>query len=820
MSLWKQLMSKQLLTAALVLVVAIDAAAQGDFSSVKSIHVDPAEVTLQDQQQLLVSGKLSDAKQGETADFTGQATYESSDPKIATVSPKGLITPRSLGKVQIRVRLGPLEKQVAITVTSPARDVEFNTDVIGALSRAGCNQGACHGSPQGKSGFRLSLRGFDPALDFNSIVRGSFGRRTNVVHPARSLVLRKALGQVPHQGGIRFKTTDSAYLTLKNWIDQGCRPSEKSRNLAQLEVIPSARRLPASHPRQQIIALAHFDDGTIRDVTRLAVFTSNNQDAATVTREGLVEFQRTAESSLLVRYLDKIVSSRLTYVRRDPKFVFRNPKQMNYVDEHIFAQQRELQIQPAEKSSDAVFLRRVSLDVIGTLPTAEEARAFLDSKDSNKRSKLIDQLLQRDEYAAFWALKWADIMRGSDVTISRRGVFSFHRYLKKQFAQDRPFDQFAKEILTGLGSTLDNPPANFFRVCRTPDVMAEAMSQLFLGVRIGCAKCHNHPFESITQSDYYGFAAYFSRVKFKGTQFGLDDEIVYLSRRDEVRHPLTNQNVPPAAFGKAAGELSPDDDRREKLAEWLTSPDNRFFARSTVNRLWYHLLGRGIVEPVDDFRNTNPPSNPELLDALAADFAKQQYRIKPILRVILNSQTYQLSSQPAAKQSPNAADPASYFSHAQVRMLTGEQILDAISSATGIPARFKGYPYGTRAIDLAEGAVDHSFLQAFSKPVRDVTCECARDTDPSISQIIHLLNNPEISGNITSPKSRGNRWLKSGKSDSELLELIYLSTLSRRPNDTEKQLAARFLATIESREAGFADLQHALININEFLLRH
>jgi len=820
MSHWKQFMSKQLLATALVMAVAIDAAAQGNPSSVKSIRVDPAEVTLQDQQQLLVSGQLSDAKKSETADFTSQATYESSDPKIATVSSKGLITPQGTGKVQVVVKLGSLQQTVAVTVTSPARDVEFDTDVIAALSRAGCNQGACHGSPQGKSGFRLSLRGFDSTLDFNSIVRDSFGRRTNVLGPANSLILRKALGQVPHQGGIRFKSTDTAYLTLKNWIAQGCKPSPDSRKLLRLEVIPSARRLPASYPRQQIIALAHFDDGTIRDVTRLAVFTSNNQDAATVTEEGLVEFQRTAESSLLVRYLDKIVSSRLTYVRRDPKFAFRNPKPANYVDEHIFAQQRELQIQPAENSSDDAFLRRVSLDVIGTLPNAEEARQFLDSKDPNKRSKLIDELLQRDEYASFWAVKWADIMRGSDVTISRRGVFSFHRYLKKQFAQDRPFDQFAKEILTSLGSTLDNPPANFFRVCRTPDVMAEAMSQLFLGVRIGCAKCHNHPFESITQSDYYGFAAYFSRVKFKGTQFGLDDEIVYLSRRDEVRHPLTNQNVPPAAFGKAIGELSPDIDRREKLADWLTSPDNKFFARSTVNRLWYHLLGRGIVEPVDDFRNTNPPSNPELLDALAADFAKQQYRIKPVLRVILNSQTYQLSSHPAAKQSPNAADPAAYFSYAQVRMLTGEQILDAISSATGIPAQFKGYPSGTRAIGLAEGAVDHTFLQAFSKPVRDVTCECARDTDPSISQILHLLNNPEISGNITSPKSRGNHWLKSGKNNSELLELIYLSTLSRRPNDAEKQLAAKYLATIESREAGFADLQHALINSNEFLLRH
>ena len=815
-------MSKQLVALVLTLAAAVGGTAKGEPPPIDSLRVEPAEVTLLDQQQLLVSGKLSGAGNGEFADFTREATFESRAPNVATVSPAGLITPRGPGKTEIRVRVGSLEKTVVVTVAGDGqvRDVEFATDVIAALNRAGCNQGACHGSPQGKGGFRLSLRGFDPAFDFTSLVRESFGRRTNTIQAENSLILQKALGRIPHQGGIRFKRTDSAYLTLKNWIDQGCRPSAVSRKLVRLEVIPSARRLPESHPRQQIIALAHFEDGTVRDVTRLAVFTSNNQDAATVTREGLVEFQRTAESSLLVRYLDKIVGSRLTYVRRDPRFVFRSPKAANYVDEHIFARQRELQIQPAELTSDAAFLRRASLDVIGTLPTVEEARRFLDSKDPKKRSMLIDELLQRDEFAAFWALKWADIMRGSTVTSSQRGVFSFHRYLLKQFREDRPFDQFARETLTGLGSTLNNPPANFFRVCRTPDVMAESMSQLFLGVRIGCAKCHNHPFESITQDDYYGFAAYFARVKFKGTQFGLDDETVYLTRRDEVRHPLTNQNVAPAAFGQAVGELSPDDDRREKLTEWLTSPDNPYFARSIVNRLWYHLLGRGIVEPVDDFRNTNPPSNPELLDALAADFAKHGYRIKPILRVILNSQTYQLSSEAAANQSPHAADSAAYFSHAQVRMLTGEQILDAISSATGIPAKFEGYPNGTRAIELAEGAVDHSFLQAFSKPVRDVTCECARDSDPSISQIIHLLNNPEIAANVTSPTSRGNRWLKSGKSDAEMLELLYLSTLSRRPSITEKQLATKYLATIGSREAGFADLQHALINSNEFLLRH
>ena len=806
----------------LAVVFGTELALADELVEVELLHVQPGTIVLHDSQQLLVSAKLRGAQGSEVADLTRDASYKSLDTKVAVVSTTGLVSRKGPGTAEIRVRVGELEQRVTVVVAASdqAQTVDFETDVIAALSRAGCNQGACHGSPQGKSGFRLSLRGFDPALDYNSLARSSFGRRTNPMHADQSLVLRKALGQTPHQGGVRFKTTDPAYTTLRNWIKQGCRLSTESRKLTKLQVIPADRQLAESHPRQQIVALAHFDDGTVRDVTRSAVFTSNDQDAASVTRNGLVQFQRTAEASLLIRYLDKIVGSKMTYVRRDTEFVHQSPKSVNYVDEHIFARQRKLQVQPAQTTKDSVFLRRVFLDVIGTLPTAEQAKRFLDSPEENKRAKLIDDLLGRDEYAPFWALKWADIMRGSSVTISRRGVFSLHRYLLKQFREDRPFDQFARETLTGLGSTLDNPQANFARVCRTPDAMAEAMSQLFLGVRIGCAKCHNHPFESITQGDYYGFAAYFARVKFKGTQFGLDNEIVYLDRRTEVRHPLTNENVSPAAFGVAAGEIAADDDRREKLVAWLTSPENPYFARSTVNRLWFHLLGRGIVEPVDDFRKTNPPSNPELLDALAADFIKHGYRMKPILRRILNSQTYQLDSQTTLKQSPRAADPVRYFSQAQVRMLTGEQILDAISTATGLPARFEGYPVGTRAIELAEGAVDHSFLQAFSKPVRDVTCECARDSDPSISQVIHLLNNPEISANITSPQSRTNRWLKAGKSDEDLLELLYLSTLSRRPTAAERQVAAKYLGKVESREAGFADLQHALINSNEFLLRH
>lgn len=607
------------------------------------ISVEPTKFELvgsRAQQQLLATGHFSDRV--EQFDLTREVRFESRSPNIAVVTSDGLVLPRGFGTAEIVARHSGVEVIATVTVRNfgTADPIDFNTDVLAALSRAGCNSGACHGSPQGKNGFRLSLRGFDPTLDFTTLARETFGRRTNPQAPDDSLILRKGLGQIPHQGGIRFLSADTTYQALRMWISEGCLPSATERTLQRLEVIPKQRRLAAEHPTQQLIAIAHFDDGSTRDVTDLAVFTSNDDAEASVSTSGLVEFSGTAEATFLVRYLGQIVGARLTCVQPDEQFKYRSPRVNNFVDKSVFDHQRQLQILPAELATDEVFLRRAFLDTIGTVPTAEEAVAFLDSIEPDKRNLLIDQLLQRDEFAVFWAMKWADVMRGSDVTISKRGVHSFHRYLVDRFQHDRPFDEFTRETLTSLGNTLNRPAANFHRVARTPEDAAEAMSQLFLGVRIGCAKCHNHPFEAIAQDDYYGFAAYFSRVKFKGQQFMRDDEIVYLDRRTEVRHPITGKNVEPVAFGESPGELSPDDDRRKKLVEWLLKPDNPYFARSIVNRLWFHLIGKGIVDPVDDFRDTNPPSNAELLDQLAAAFVANGFRIKPVLRVILNSSTY------------------------------------------------------------------------------------------------------------------------------------------------------------------------------------
>jgi hypothetical protein len=702
------------------------------------------------------------------------------------------------------------------TAADPA--TSFRRDVIAALSRAGCNSGACHGSPQGKNGFRLSLRGQDPTLDYATLVREVGGRRVNLTTPEDSLFLLKATGRVSHGGGTAIGRSEPAYRMLARWVAEGCR-DDKPSALVKLEVTPGAKRLPVEQPSIQLAVRAHFADGSQLEVTDFAVFTSSDVATAPVSRSGQVTFQRTGEVSILVRYLTEITSARLSWVKPDPAYTFRGPTPANAIDELVFAKQKELQLNPAAVASDEVFLRRVYLDVIGTLPTPDEARTFLDSKEPDKRAKLIDRLLDREEYALFWAMKWADVLRGSPVTISERGVHSFHRYLVRSMADDKPMTQFARELLTGTGNTLNKPAANFYRVTRTPEEAGEAAAQLFMGVRVQCARCHSHPFENISQADYYGLAAFFARVQFRGTQFGLDDEIVYLERNRELNNPITRKPQPPVAFGSPAGQLGPDDDRREKFADWLTDPKNKYFSPSIANRAWFHLMGRGIVDPVDDFRDTNPPSNPELLALLSKDFAKNGYRLKPLLRTILNSKTYQLASE-LPPQSPNAASPDRYFAAAQTRMLTAEQILDAVSDATGVPEKFKGYPLGTRAIGLPEGGINHPFLMSFSKPVRDVICECAREDDPALPQVLHLLNNAGLLAKVKSPNSRISGWLKAGKDDEWILEQIYLATLSRRPTAHEKQLLEKHLAAMKDRSAGFQDVQHALLNLNEFLLRH
>jgi hypothetical protein len=794
---------------------------RAEIASIDAITVQPAEIVLDGSrasQRVLVTGRHRSSLE---SDLTALAAYQTLDPSVVSVTSEGVVSARGSGATTLVVQYAGREARARVRVErfGPPRPVDFRTEVVAALARGGCNQGACHGSPQGKGGFRLSLRGLDPEHDYATLTRETFGRRTDIFEPPASLILQKATIRVPHQGGRRFQTGDAAYRLLRDWIAQGCRPAMSATQLTALEILPSGRYLHAASPRQQLVVRARFDDGSVRDVTDLVVFSSSNEADAPVTPQGLVTFRRTAETVIVVRYLERIETVPLTYVRTDPNFVAAPPPTVNEIDKCVFDSHRRLQLHAARDVEDPVFLRRAYLDLIGTLPTPEEVVRFLDSTDSSKRSKLIDALLERDELASFWALKWADIMRGNREAITERGVHNFHRYLVTQFAADRPFNQFARAVLTSRGNTIHTPAANFYRITRTPEEAAESAAQLFLGVRIQCAKCHNHPFEALTQKDYYGLAAFFARVRLKGQRFGLDDEVVFLADEGEVTEPTHGKLQAPYAFGTQFEARDPDD-RRQHLADWLTTADNRYFARATANRVWAHLVGRGIVEPVDDFRDSNPPSNPDLLNALAAAFVRSGFRIRPLIRLIMNSATYQRSAEPPARVSPYGSDPERYFTSAVVRILTAEQILDAICSATGVPEKFPGYPSGIHAIEIAEGEIPNQFLRAFTKPVRNDACDCARETEPSLNQVIHLINNADILAKIESPENRLALAAKAGKTTKELVELAFLATLSRRPKGKETALALDHIAKTSDRLVGLRDLQHALINSNEFLLRH
>ncbi len=701
------------------------------------------------------------------------------------------------------------------------RPVSFRRQVIATLTKAGCNAGSCHGTPSGKNGFRLSLRGYLPDLDFDSLTHDMQDRRTNPLDADRSLILLKATGQVPHEGGKRFEVGSQQFNMLRHWIAAG-RPSDLATapRLERLESSPPRRVLGDADPAQPLTIIGYFSDGTSADVTSLACFSSSDAETASVSADGVVTSHKMGEVAILVRYLDSSVTSRLTFLRDLPGFVWPDSPRQNYIDQHVFAKLEQLRLPPSPLASDEEFLRRAYLDVCGVLPTPDEARRFLADTSAAKWATLIDALLERPEYADFWSLKWADKLGCNNRFVGAAGAYKYRRWIRDAVASNRPFDEWVRELVTATGPNYSKPASGFYRRVRDPDSRVETVAQLFLGVRVQCARCHNHPFERWTQDDYFGLAAFFPRVKYKdGENFiGIynKEEVVYLDRAGEVTHPRTGQTVSPKFLGGAAAEVSDGADRRAALAEWMTRPDNPFFARTAVNRVWFHLLGRGIVEPVDDFRDSNPPANDELLAALAADFADHGFDTKRLIRTIMNSRTYQLSSRP---NSFNEQDDK-YFSHAALRLLSAEQLLDTISQVTGSPERFAGLPLGMRAAELPDGEFYHRFLRAFGQPQRSSACECEREGDSTLTQALHLIGGRVVHNKLRSADGRVQTLAASNKSDSELIDELYLAALSRFPRDDERQLGlAHFQSTADRRQA-LEDLTWAVINSKEFLFQH
>ena len=774
------------------LVLPIGGGSRADGAELQRVSVEPSTFKLtgvRERLQLVVTGHYAD---GSTKDLTDRVEYRAADTQVAEVV-GSVVQPRGDGKTTVSAALAGSqiagEAVVEVEGQGDPQPVSFAFDMLPALSKQGCNAGACHGSPSGKGGFRLSLRAFDPKLDQETLIREEFGRRTNPLDPDASLLLRKPLMQTPHGGGRQMRKSDAPYEVMRDWIAEGCRldPDDAARCVG-LDVLPGEQRV-LRHPawRQQLTVLARFSDGAVRDVTPLSVFTSSDEQVASVSPGGVVTGNQRGEAAIVVRYLEFIESKFLTFVRDVDGFAWTDPPQSNYIDKHVHDKLRQLQYLPSPICEDEEFLRRVYLDVVGTLPSLEQTRAFLADPSAGKRSALIDELLERVEHAEFWALKWGDVLRLTSGQVGADGVHKYHRWIVQATRDNMPYDQFARELLTATGSTLANPPANFYRTAGDPFDCVETISQLFLGARLQCAKCHNHPFERWTQDNYYGMAAFFNRVQRTKSRRG-DELFIWASDSGDVTQPRTGQKMAPWAPG--AEQLSDARDRRHAFVEWLTAADNPYFAKIEVNRIWSHLLGRGIVEPSDDFRDSNPPANAALLDALAADFVRHRYDRRHIIRTILNSNTYQASYKPL----PMNEGDTKYFSHFQPRMLSAEQLLDAICRVTGVPESFSGLPAGTRATQIpAPDLVKSEFLKAFGQPERQTACACERSSESNLGMAIQFFNGDLIHGKISSSAARFRQGETAGKDDAEIVEELYLAAVCRAPTSVELETAAKHI---------------------------
>lgn len=715
----------------------------------------------------------------------------------------------------------PAPPATAAVPADVSGEVNFELDVMPVLTAAGCNAGACHGKSRGQNGFQLSLLGFDPDFDFATITQNAHGRRVFPAAPDNSLLLRKASLRLPHGGGERLKRDSPAYETLRRWIAVGMpRAGATAPTLARISLEPTEHVLSPGQS-EQLRVLAHYSDGSIRDVAALSDFQSN-EPAAVAVEHGVVKAgQRAGEATLMVRYMNKIATWNTAIpqssVVESEQYV-RLPRK-NFIDTHAWDKLERLGVLPSEPASDATFLRRAYLDVIGRLPTADEARAFLTSSNPAKREELVDALLDRPEYVDFWANKWADLLRPNPYRVGIKPTFVFDAWIRDALRRNMPYDQFVRELITAQGSTWRNGAATLFRDRRTPDEITPIVSQLFLGIRLECAKCHHHPFEVWSQDDFYSLAAYFARVAHKGEAISSPisggEEIVYVAPTGSVTHPITQKVLEPRPlFGKAR-PIEPGEDPREALAAWITSSDNTYFAQTAVNRVWADLMGRGLVDPVDDLRATNPPSNPALLAALADDFRQQGYDLKKLVRRIMTSHVYALSSAP---NESNVADTRNYARHYRQR-LRAEVLLDAVSDVTGIPEELGGMPAESRSMEIWTHRVGSLFLDAFGRPDGNQDPPYERVSDATVVQALHLMNAPDLHLKVTHNDGRAARIAAGEKTTAEIVDELYLAIYSRFPSDDERQAVTAVFERASDRRAATEDLMWALVNTPEFIFK-
>lgn len=700
----------------------------------------------------------------------------------------------------------------------------FELDIQPILTARSCNSGGCHGKSRGQNGFALSLLGFDTEMDFHAIVKEARGRRLFPAAPENSLLLLKATGALPHGGGIRIDPEGADYQQLLQWIREGTpRVRESDPKLESISISPEPHSLVAG----QEVALsvtAHYSNGTFRDVTETCAYQSNEASVIAVKPNGkLLAGTIPGEATIMARYMGHIAtwSSAIPRPESVAADVYANLPKNNFIDELVYGKLSQLNILPSEGCDDSQFARRAFMDLVGRLPTAAEARAFLESKESNKRQLLINELLERPEYADFWANKWADLLRPNPYHVGIKATLSLDGWLRDAFRRNKPYDQFVRELLTAQGSTWRNGAVTIFRDRRRPEELVTISSQLFLGVRLECAKCHQHPFEVYGQNDFYGLAAFFSRVQFKGQGISAPisggEEMVHVGAEGSVQHPLTQEKVPLKTLKGPVVDVPAGDDPREALVAWMTATENPYFAHVAVNRVWADLFGVGIVDPVDDLRATNPPSNPELLEALARHYREVGFDQKQLLRTILASHVYQLSSQP---NETNSADNRNFSRHYRQRM-RAEVLMDAVADVTGQPGEFAGMPKGTRAMQLWTHRTESDFLDAFGRPDPNQDPPCERSPNATVVQALHMMNSPAIQSRITQDGGVCQRLADdSTKSPESVLDELYLQTFSRLPNASERAaLLQEFVRPDANRRQVIEDILWSLMNTPEFLYK-
>ncbi|MCA9142916.1 MAG: DUF1553 domain-containing protein [Planctomycetales bacterium] len=792
-------------------------------------RVEPAEISLVgnfSRGQVCVRELAVESEATERAnDLTAEAKFTSSDANIFTVDATGMLVAVGDGTASLRVTVGDKSHDVPVTVSGVVENpsIDFDRQVAPILSKLGCNMGACHASQHGKGGFKLSVFGFEPGDDHAAIVRDRLGRRVELLDPEQSLFLQKPTMQVAHGGGLRLKADSVDYQILKAWLaDQAPGPMNDAAKVIKLTVTP-AQRIGSKGLTQQLRVVAAYSDETTRDVTAWALFDSMDEGVLAVTSQGSVRAVGQGQASIMVRFDShaEIVNFVIPY---KDSVELAGWKNNNFIDELAEKKFRELGIEPSPLCDDATFVRRVYVDVIGTLPTVAETTNFIESSDPDKRDKLIDRLLgltgdpnldiYNEPYSAYWTLKWSDLIRNTSNKLGDQGMWALHNWIRDSFRANKPIDRFVRELVTGTGSIYSNGPANYFRINASSTDLTESTSQLFLGIRLECAKCHHHPFENISQGDYYGFSAFFARVGTKNSEeFGLfgREQVVVVRESGEVRHPKTGKNLPPTPLG--AEPIDHPLDRRIALADWLAAPDNEYFARSIVNRYMYYLLGRGLVDPVDDLRSTNPPTNIAMMNALSQQLVESGFDLKQLIRSIVSSRLYQLDSQPTHE---NAADNR-FYSHFKVKRLPAEALLDAIDQVTGVQTKFKSLPLGTRAIELPDAEYPNYFLNTFAKPRRASVCECERSPDESLSQALHTLNGDTLANKIADKNGRLMKLIAGKTEHQAIVAELYLATLSRFPTEQEQAAAREFLADYTTPQECYEDLIWALMNSKQFL---